>query len=787
MDQRVSWIQLTDLHFGDSEQDQSAQRKLLDNIRISIKKHKNITGINPEILFVTGDFIKPAKPDGLTNDELEIAIKNRFKVTIQQLDQFVTDMQEDGIHILKVYACPGNHDVARHRTDPSLEALLEKLNSTTGTTAQGLLYRDEIAYAFSDESSYARTCSKWMTHLEIYKEAVSNTSFCRKFVHGTHLPDLSYIDIYESNRCKHDGSQIRYRILSLNTAWACANVNSHMPAIPTCARQQIHRLLLHDSSNGEFDATIVLSHHPLGWMWPQERMVVREELQRHAEFHLRGHEHVDWIDPSQSSVIEIAVGATASHTDLETPQHFAIVEHDLITRNVRIFVMELLDEKTGEFVPKHKQGVTTSDGAWLTSVDVASTNRYDGLNSQSASRHLGTPLHSDLELLSGGCIGPVVSIDIARFSSLDSKQQLDAANKLRAIVTKILHKNNSTANRYVVSSHSDGMQISFIGPELHEHVNLAVYAMAFVSSLSSQLLNEAGYYEYRFGVSYGPFSVVANANRTYATSVGPASSIARRLSLMVDPWCVGVCSSVLRYLLECDKESAKKYMKKIFKYDDDKRKHELLLFPIPVMTTEPHSYAVFVPQSAKMTKRSRLQSAESRLHEAENLFARYMSDLPRSWDAHIVVYSKWDSNAAGSKLSPMLVYSANMGRLDVVCGNLIEFKRVAQLFTAQSITEQTFLTNDIVTLESHVGECADILMPDQQSKYIELGAVACTQVGSDQNNGCVTLWVDRTEIAEVAEIVLQSSAQELLGELFDSQRSLMYKIQETLNFKNAIL
>ena len=688
MQRRLSWIQLTDLHFGNSEASLSKQRQLLDSICKDVVARQESTGISPELLFVTGDLVSPAEITGSDSDAIDKSAKKLFKDVTTQIQYFIEELNDKGISIRRVYCCPGNHDVVRPNVTPELDSILDRLVHAKGTTAQAKLYYEHILPIFREQGR-AYHIGSWMSHLASFQEAIADAGF----VGEIRRPDLSHASIYTRGDPNGDGQSESYKIICLNTAWACTKVTASMPSVPTCAQVQLDSLLVQpELRETDAVATIVLAHHPVGWMWPQERMEVREQLQRHADFFLRGHEHIEWINPSQSSVVEIAVGAT-SRGGIGLPQHYSLVEHDPFTGKARIYILE--KNAHGGFDAKGRENFTAKDGAWVATI-TGPESRNQIVHSRVATRQLGALISSNLRS-HGEYVGPVFSIDIARFSALSDEHKLLASQHMWRVVSHVLDIEDIKYDRVIISPAMDGMQAAFINNDKNGTDPIGsgcVDTLVHLDTIAKLLARRAPEYDYRYGIAYGSFSMHATMNKSYCVASGLACSAARRLAISVDAGTVGICSSVIA---QCEREqgSLPETIKSrlLTRYEDNTK---ILWLPLTVRTTNPMAYAVMGVKAERLIKGRLVANSEHKLR----MLAGYLGstgvwDPKEDQDITIVVRSVWSGVAGGTQTTPVCAYTVEDNKLCICAGDTVSTQVLSALYADSGLCDKVCVTGTV--------------------------------------------------------------------------------------------
>ncbi len=246
----IRWLHLSDFHVG---KDEYAQRSIFDKI-IDHVKSKLETDFMPDFLFLVGDLADRGKPE-----EYEEFVY-KFLLPLQQV-------VGDGIET-RTYAVPGNHDVSR-LVYPAFnrEEMAEPKSRYFDPSSEGCQLRKMLIPRFAAYAKHDVTAkSSW---LDTESGAYSEIHTCRG---------------------------IRVGIGGINTAWLSKDDKDNEKLTP--GKPLLESLLEHLK---ESDLRIILGHHPLDWLIPQEEKMIKALLGKTSAIYLHGHLHEIWAEPSFGS------------------------------------------------------------------------------------------------------------------------------------------------------------------------------------------------------------------------------------------------------------------------------------------------------------------------------------------------------------------------------------------------------------------------------------------------------------------------------------------------------
>jgi predicted MPP superfamily phosphohydrolase len=242
--QPIRWLHLSDFHVG---KDNYGNRRLLEKI-IEHVSTQAIAGFVPDLIFITGD------------------VSNRGAK--KEYETFRRDFYVPLVEALggekwagKIFAVPGNHDVARPPNDVlNRAAALAPGSHFFDPTKEGKTARDQVIPRFKSFKQLmpGDVSSDWV--------ASPSGSFCE------------FVDV-RSNRLG---------VVGINTAWLSMDEKDQLKLTPGIG---IVEAALSASKAKNAEVVIVLGHHPLSWLAEAEQRRLKALLGHHHAIYLHGHMH----------------------------------------------------------------------------------------------------------------------------------------------------------------------------------------------------------------------------------------------------------------------------------------------------------------------------------------------------------------------------------------------------------------------------------------------------------------------------------------------------------------
>lgn len=243
----IKWLHLSDFHTG---KDRYAQIKLFQKIHTHMREMKE-DGIVPDMIFITGDVANQG-------------LKEQYETFSEEFLLPLVDIYDP---LPAIYIVPGNHDVDRKKC----------------TLAAGHLYdipRDQSHEKFFD------------TDEEGFEERRQIFERFEAF-HAGFEENLCFTvqDIFEKKGCFTDIKDIggsRIGIIGINTAWLSNSDGDEQ-------RLRAGKWALEEALDALEGCRfkLVLGHHPVGWLAPEERKEICTLLARHKAIYLHGHMHAN--------------------------------------------------------------------------------------------------------------------------------------------------------------------------------------------------------------------------------------------------------------------------------------------------------------------------------------------------------------------------------------------------------------------------------------------------------------------------------------------------------------
>lgn len=241
----IKWLHLSDFHTG---RDKYAQIKLFQKIHIHMREAKE-SGMIPDLIFITGDVANQG-------------LKEQYEVFS---NEFLLPMVEIYETLPAIYIVPGNHDVDRRKCTLTAKFLYD-------------IPRDQNHEKFfdTDEEGFEE-------RRQIFERF---EAFRAGFQDNLGFPPQ---DIFQKKGVFtdiRDLGGVKIGIVGINTAWLS---NSDEDEQRLMAGKWALEEALEAVEGCRFK--LVLGHHPIGWLAPEERKEICTLLARHKAVYLHGHMH----------------------------------------------------------------------------------------------------------------------------------------------------------------------------------------------------------------------------------------------------------------------------------------------------------------------------------------------------------------------------------------------------------------------------------------------------------------------------------------------------------------
>lgn len=243
----IRWLHLSDFHVG---KDDYASRKMFEYIIEHVQEQK-ARGFTPDFLFLTGD---------LANNGLQAEYEVFWLEFVDPLQTAI-----GGEISQRTFAVPGNHDVNR-KEHPAFSP--DEINAPNSRyfdpTDEGMTLRKILAPRFKAyiENDITQTAGAFSDANGAFAQIVS--------VRG-----------------------VQVGVVGINTAWISKDDKDERRLSPG-------KSLLESALNEIKSANlhIVLGHHPVSWLYPDQQKPIHSLLGKHNVLYLHGHLHEAWAEPN---------------------------------------------------------------------------------------------------------------------------------------------------------------------------------------------------------------------------------------------------------------------------------------------------------------------------------------------------------------------------------------------------------------------------------------------------------------------------------------------------------
>ncbi|MES1262194.1 MAG: metallophosphoesterase, partial [Acidobacteriota bacterium] len=327
---RLTWLHLSDLH-ANSPQYGWDSDQVLRTLTVDLKKLERDYGIQPDLLFFTGD--------AAFGTFGGIPIDKQFDEAWRILDG-VRSVFPDRLPNERCFFVPGNHDVDRDSIAPDNQAWLDQLEKATPLV--------EAFEAVSGPKTLAR--SNTMARFGPYRKFLERTGLTHCGVNDVALVYSSQLEI----------SGLRVGVAGFNSAIMCGK-NGERGRLWMASRWQVSRLA---PKIENCDLKIALVHHPDSWLHEYEDKLFKD-LSTQMDFVLHGHEHDGWIDPARPAgpVRHTRVAAAALYDRSELPNGYSVGVWDSESRVTTMYLREYSRDGRG-WRGREIPHVTDDRGRW---------------------------------------------------------------------------------------------------------------------------------------------------------------------------------------------------------------------------------------------------------------------------------------------------------------------------------------------------------------------------------------------------------------------------------------
>jgi predicted MPP superfamily phosphohydrolase len=309
MTKQLKILHISDLHIGkDNNFDRSTVLDpLIERVKKDIKE-----GLNPELVFVTGD----------------IAFKG-VKKEYDQAKKFLADLlKELKLPDQSLFIVPGNHDVNRKKYRPKDVPAYENMKELN----------DELG-----NKEYRKDLLKGMT--EYFK-------FIKTYPHMKPINDnlIPFVTSYMAECKKNVG------LVGLNSAWMCREKNTKIGEVALGQYQIKTAIDFLNKKKDDFDLVICAFHHPLNWLWTEDKNLAKKHLK--DKVILCGHLHDaggGWYNELDCNYYLFQAGTTYLNKE-KWPERYHYLTYDWddkkITLDFRRYSRKkgiwVVDSETGE-------------------------------------------------------------------------------------------------------------------------------------------------------------------------------------------------------------------------------------------------------------------------------------------------------------------------------------------------------------------------------------------------------------------------------------------------------
>jgi predicted phosphodiesterase len=303
--QRVSWLHLSDFHFGGSDSKRYDADIVIESLLVDISERIEKDGLEPDFIAVTGDL-------ALRGKSLEYKLVRAF---------FEKLLEITGLPRQRLFIVPGNHDVDR--------TLIE---DSTLLVGKGLTDRQITNKILANRGDRRRFFARFKGYSKFFNEYFKG-----------HLvfDDERFFYVHQ-----FDTGNRRLAILGLNSSWLAASDEDEVLKLVIGERQT--RAALKAAEDASAIIKIALLHHPNDWIRGFDQRDSMTMLQTNCDFVLHGHLHkaaATHLSTPDGSAMVIAGGAC--YDTREHPNSYNFVKLNLESNTGTIHFREYVDQGGG--------------------------------------------------------------------------------------------------------------------------------------------------------------------------------------------------------------------------------------------------------------------------------------------------------------------------------------------------------------------------------------------------------------------------------------------------------
>ena len=282
-------LHISDLHINDSKKELFDRSVVLEPLIERVKQDQK-NNFHPEIIVVTGDIAFKG-------------IKAEYDLAKVFFDDLLAALDLDNN---RLFVVPGNHDVNREKYRPTAVLRYDNMRALNDELEN---YRKDLLKGMLDYFNFTDT---YLPHL--------------KSIHGRLIP---FVNTFDAKCGKRIG------LVGLNSAWMCRK--SDDKGTIAIGEFQVTRAMEELEEKGEVDLQVVLFHHPLDWLWVDDKNICRQHL--NDSILLSGHLHDvagGYLNDLNGSIYQFQAGGAYLGTKSGWPGRFHYITHDWGVNEIRL-------------------------------------------------------------------------------------------------------------------------------------------------------------------------------------------------------------------------------------------------------------------------------------------------------------------------------------------------------------------------------------------------------------------------------------------------------------------
>ena len=272
-------------------------------------------GYLPSLIIFSGDLANTGKAEEYI--EAENFLKN------------ISNCFEKEYGEIPILLVPGNHDVDRDVIDDPQKKYRENL---TVSIVKEMMEKNNVTW-----KNIIKRQANWLNFVKSVPKQTWEldpvTNLCTGII---------------------DAGGKKIGIAGLNSSWA-----SHEKKEQGAIWIGEHQISLAHSKLKDADLQIAIAHHPIDWLNPEDKTIIRQKVESKFHIFCHGHEHAQWFTDSQRH-LKCEVGAC--YEGIKDKNTYSWLNIDILKKDATIWLREYTNQGEGGWRANHIPGKTDKEG-----------------------------------------------------------------------------------------------------------------------------------------------------------------------------------------------------------------------------------------------------------------------------------------------------------------------------------------------------------------------------------------------------------------------------------------